>query len=105
VHEPEGYTPPDNGSIGKHNALPRIVAAAIRRGGCTFTGTRHGFIIRQMVDTGFLTDRRQPIRDSEQGFLNSNNQFVSREKAKVQAIRAGQLDKKHKGTLYSEDLW
>lgn len=83
----------------------RIVIAAIEKNGNVFTGLRHGFIIRDMVNSGFIKDlEKDRVYADEQGFVDSNNVFLSRASARLIAIEAGQIDKDH-GTLYSEDLW
>lgn len=82
----------------------RIVAAAIQRDGVVFTGVRHGYIIQQMVDVGYLTDMNKPVLGSEQGFIDSRGNYWSRENAWQVAFEAGQIKKGH-STLYSEDLW
>lgn len=83
---------------------PRIVIAAVRRDGITFTGLRHGHIIRDMVECGFLTDMNKPVRSEEQGFVDSTGRFVNREFACELAKLNNQVKEDH-GTLYSEDLW
>lgn len=82
----------------------RIVAAAVKRDGVVFTGVRHGFVIKSMVDVGFLTDMNKPVLGHEQGFIDSRGNYWSREDAWQVAYEAGQISKDH-GTLYSEDLW
>ena len=83
----------------------RIVIAAIKKNGIVFTGLRHGFIIRDMVSTGFLKDpNKDKVLNEEQGFVDSNNIFLTREGARGIAIIAGQIKPNH-GMLYSEDLW
>lgn len=82
----------------------RIVAAAIQRDGIVFTGVRHGYIIQQMVDVGFLKDIKKPVTYDEQGFIDNNNKFIKRDDATAVAVASGQVKPDH-GTLYSEDLW
>jgi hypothetical protein len=82
----------------------RIVAAAIKRDGVVFTGVRHGHIIRDMVDVGFLTDMNKPVTYAEQGFIDSRGNYWQRDDAWQVAFEAGQIEKEH-STLYSEDLW
>lgn len=82
----------------------RIVAAAVERDGVVFTGQRHGHIIRDMVEMGFLTDKKKPVQAEEQGFVASDGKAYSRRAAREIAIRSGQIKPDH-GTLYSEDLW
>lgn len=80
-----------------------IVIGAIKHRGVVFTGLRHGFIIKDLVDCGFLTEKGS-IKDSEQGFVDSENVFHTREAAWAIAFKSGQITKDH-GTLYTEDLW
>jgi hypothetical protein len=40
-----------------------------------------------------------------QGFMNHRGEFLTRIQAKKEAIAEGQLNPKHRGLLYSEDLW
>lgn len=83
----------------------RIVIAAIKKNGIVFTGLRHGFIIRDMVNSGFIKDpNKDHVYAEEQGFVDANNIFLTREGARGIAIQAGQIKPDH-GTLYSEDLW
>lgn len=82
----------------------RIVIAAVRRDKVVFTGKRHGHIIRDMVDVGFLTDMNKPILGHEQGFVDSDGNYWDRTESRQIAIHAGQIEPDH-GTLYSEDLW
>lgn len=84
--------------------MARIVIAAIKRDGVVFTGLRHGHIIRDMVECGFLTDIKKPVLQEEQGFVDTNGIYLSREAARVYAIKSKQVQPNH-GTLYSEDLW
>lgn len=85
----------------------KIIAAAIMHNGITFTGTRHGHIIRDLVELGVLKERngvKDKITDDQQGFIDSNGIFVGRPHARTIAIAAGQVKPDH-GILYSEDLW
>lgn len=81
-----------------------IVIAAIKRDGIVFTGLRHGHIIRDMVECGFLTDINKPVLDQEQGFVDDLGNYIPRPQATAIAVEAGQVKEGH-GTLYSEDLW
>ncbi|TFD15514.1 hypothetical protein E3T26_06950 [Cryobacterium sp. TMT1-21] len=86
----------------------RIVAAAIQHSGVVFTGRRHGLIMQQMVDLGFIDveDRSQRIYSEMQGFLTSENRWVNRKEGMQIAIDANQLDYKEQfPELFSEDLW
>lgn len=82
----------------------RIVAAAIRCNGLTFTmprPARHFNIMAAMPSK--IASRVKP---SEQGFLTDDGQFVGREEAKAIASAAGQLlNETPHAELFSEDLW
>lgn len=80
----------------------RIVAAAILQDGVVYTGTRHAFIIRDIV----LMTGTKPIT-GQQGFVTSTGQFVSREIAGEIAMRSGQVThlKYQRTQLFSEELW
>jgi hypothetical protein len=74
--------------------------------GLVFCGWRHSACIDQAVATGF-GDREQRS-GKHQGFLTSENRFVSRKEAFVIAEAAGQLEGRHihfPPTLCSEDLY
>ena len=88
----------------KSSKVLTIVAAAVKRDGVVFTGVRHGHVIKSMVEVGFLTDMKDPIREEEQGFIASDGKYYSRQEAREIAINAAQVNPDH-GTLYSEDLW
>lgn len=82
-----------------------IVIAAIKRNNVVFTGLRHGHIIRDMVECGFITDiKTEYVHQDEQGFVDDLSNYHSREQARLIAIEAGQVPEDH-GMLYSEDLW
>jgi hypothetical protein len=78
-----------------------ITAAAIRKDGIIYTGTRHCFIIRDSSPSfGFF-------RNAEQGFVTDKGEFLNREEAAKYALEHGQIvglkfNSKH---LFSEDLW
>lgn len=84
-----------------------IVAAAIKRGPVVFTGTRHGHIIQQMVDLGFIRELpKDRVMSDEQGFLTNEGRWVDRAEGMRLAIDAGQLEyREHFPELFSEDLW
>lgn len=84
-----------------------IIAAAIQRGPVIFTGTRHGLIIQQMVDVGFVRELpKDRVMSAEQGFLTSDGRFVSRAEGMQIAVGSGQLEYKEQfPELFSEDLW
>lgn len=75
--------------------------------GVVLCGWRHPNIIQQMKAlTGKRTVRNGPdaAGESVQGFLTSDNRFVSREEAATIAFKAGQIDKPLK-LLHSENLY
>lgn len=83
----------------------RIIAAAIRYKGVTYTGSRHGHIIRSMVEVTTLKDMlKDKVTDNMQGFIDQYGRWYSREDSREIAIKANQIKPDH-GTLYSEDLW
>lgn len=85
-----------------------IIAAAIKRGPVVFTGTRHGFIIKQMVEVGFIhvDSPSERVSFEEQGFLTSEGRWVDRREGMQIAIDAEQVEyKEHFPELFSEDLW
>lgn len=82
-----------------------ITESAIKIGDRIFTGARHWQCFRKIA---FEVDNKKLERDEFdeiQGFLTDRGRFLTREEAKPVAIEAGQCDPKHKGTLFSEDLW
>lgn len=86
-------------------STPFIVAAAIKWKGIVYTGTRHGFIIKQLVELGQLKDKTNDrVTDEMQGFLDSNGIFLTRAGGRSVAVTSQQVKPDH-GTLYSEDLW
>lgn len=51
---------------------------------------------------------RLQCKDSDQGFLNENDEFLTRQEAWVEAERCNQIpycEEAITGELYSEDLW
>lgn len=86
----------------------RIVAAAIRHDDLVFSVPRpgrHHNVLHAIYARGL---RESPIREShEQGFLDSEGTFRTREEAAVIARDAGQLlDRaKRAAGLFSEDVW
>lgn len=78
----------------------KIVDAAIRyNDGEVATDKRHYQIIFLKSITG------QSSIGAEQGFVDSEGNFLTRDEAKEVALKAGQIKKSHKGTLFSEDVW
>ncbi len=78
---------------------PRIVLAAVKRADKIWTGSRHNFIISTVyLETGVR------VTQSEQGFVDSDGNFLNRAEAAEVAYRAGQI-KVQKPELCSEDVW
>lgn len=74
--------------------------------GIVFCGHRHGQCIYSKCAVTGLRDAESG--DNEQGFLTSNNRFVSREEALVIALRENQvidLSEVRGNRLFSEDLY
>jgi hypothetical protein len=82
--------------------MKRIVAAAIKRDGKTVTGPRHYICISRAVD---LYGWKTPISYDEQGFVDQNGIFYTREEAKGIAIASKQIPITFTGVLCSEDLF
>lgn len=79
-----------------------IVNSAIKyNDGEIITGRRHGDCIRIAAASGRYTR----TDNSVQGFVDSGDNFYTRDEAKEIALKAGQIPADHEGTLYSEDLW
>lgn len=89
----------------------RIIAAAIRWRGATFTApppARHHDIFHQIRAAFRVFDYSGKfVSGEEQGFLTSEGTFVGRVAALAIAQAAGQLkpDRVNLPDLYSEDLW
>ena len=74
-------------------------------------GARHGDIFKQLEFLGF--EPRKGYEEIEQGFIDHNNNFLTREEAYKHAKEIGQLccriahDREtiHGVKLISEDLW
>ena len=85
--------------------MPRIFQAAIKFEDVIYTlkkPNRHEDIIKHMADD---LGMKTPIT-GEQGFLDSNGNFINREDALVLARSTGQLLKEyHPKYLFSEDVW
>ena len=80
-----------------------IVAAAIRRGRVWAlpAPARHHDVIRLMSKEGIPASGMH-----DQGFVDSNAGFVSREAARTIALFEGQVERTgHATELFSEDLW
>ncbi len=81
-----------------------IVCAAIRaEDGQTLCGARHFDTIMRT----FVKENRHKWIGAEQGFIDNNQQFLTREEAWVVAEKANQIIRitGQRGTLYSEDLY
>ncbi len=74
-------------------------------------GARHGDIFKQLEGIGF--DPRKGYEEIEQGFIDHNNNFLTRKEAFEHAKTCGQLankiiherEKSGSLSLISEDLW
>ena len=79
-----------------------ILAAAIRKAGCIYAlpaPARHGDVLRTIPDEA--TKAR-----TEQGFIDSDEGFVTRTRAHAIAREAGQIDEPDgEAALFSEDVW
>lgn len=83
----------------------RVVCAALRhRDGRVLAGVRHFCPVMQ---PWFMLDPWQDWADAEQGFIDNQYQFVTREEAWKIAEAAGQIlpNAPHRGLLFSEDLY
>ena len=85
-----------------------IVASAVKHEGIIFTGFRHSDIIHYLVKLGYST----PIPNHEQGFIDEDGWFISRERSLDHCIDCGQIGFTKDGSydiiggvLTSEDLW
>ena len=84
------------------NSHPRLVASAVCRDGEVITALRHAECIHNAILRGW----DQPVRSTEQGFVDENGKYYSRNDAVAVAIASGQLPESfRKDTLASEDLW
>ncbi len=75
-------------------------AAIMYPDGDIVIGRRHFEIIRSQAGKEIMTSI-----GCIQGFIDDQRNFYNRSEAKEIALKAGQIDKTHKGDLYSEDLW
>lgn len=81
-----------------------ITQAAVRRNGDVVTGRRHGDCILVAVRLGWDA----PIMHDEQGFVDEDDNFYTRQEALEEAVRCGQLPKERLADprkLTSEELW
>ena len=88
----------------------RIVAAANRYGTVVIVGVRHHDMImndtiRRFKTLGIVLDGEK----SEQGFVDNNGAFLSREEAWEVALVAGQILRRvggdDRGRLFSDNMW
>lgn len=77
-----------------------ILAAACRKNGVTYIGLRHDLILNNARPKGSL-------KASEQGFIDTDGNFLNREEAGIHAIACGQIKslKYQERDLFSEELW
>jgi hypothetical protein len=74
--------------------------------GIVFCGYRHLQCLYQMIAMTGL--KQHETGEEEQGFLTSENRFVSRKEARNIALNAKQIAERevaNRFNLYSEDLW
>jgi len=84
------------------NSQPRLVASAVCRDGEVITALRHAECIRKAILRGW----DQPVRSTEQGFVDEDGKYYSRKEAVAVAIASGQLPEAlRKHILTSEYLW
>jgi hypothetical protein len=77
-----------------------IVESAIKYpNGNVETARRHHQIIYLQAQLGNRSV------GAEQGFIDSEGNFLTRAEAKEVALKSGQINEDHQGVLYSEDLW
>ncbi len=80
-----------------------IVQAAIRHEGQVYTGRRHIKILEKMIRVPRI---RKAVSLGEQGFVNDENMFLTRQEASKEALECGQIDERPLGgKLNSEMLW
>lgn len=89
----------------KHH--PVIVWSAIKMNGVVWLGKRHGAIIQDIVrELGSGSYKGYDANGkSNQGFIDFEGNFYSREEAKAVVEVNGQPYKPISSTLTSEDLW
>lgn len=80
----------------------RLTFAAVMRDGEIITGKRHSDCIIKAVR---YADWRPPVTQAEQGFVDEEGIFYTREDAVDIAVEASQISAGFKGILLSEDLW
>ena len=78
----------------------KIKCAAVMQDGKIWKGHRHGDIIRQMVEEKCSTV------GAMQGFVDEDENFLTRKEAYVRAVECGQIEDVHTAkVLLSEDLY
>ncbi len=67
---------------------------------------RHHNIIRRMHQTLGKEEALKMLANSVQGFVNDKWKFLTREEARLEAIKCNQMIRStHPSELFSEDLW
>lgn len=79
-----------------------IEYAAISRNGQILTGKRHAPLIFHAI---FKLGWKEPIRQDEQGFVDSEGKFHNRQESLEIAIKSGQIRPDFNNVLLSEYLW
>lgn len=77
----------------------RITAAAIRKNGVVYEGTRHAYIMSKVFE-----ETGERVSQDEQGFVASDGKFYNRFQAGAIAFNAGQTKVRHQ-SLLSEHVW
>lgn len=81
--------------------MGKIIASAIKHRGVVFTGVRHGVIMQELSKLNLLDGY---IHEEQQGFIDEDGHFMSREAARELAVDLGIIPA-NRVTLYSEDIW
>lgn len=67
-------------------------------------GLHHSSIFEQLKNLGFKP--KDGYKEIEQGFIDNNNNFLTRKEAYLHALECGQLHlTRSSKELFSEDLW
>jgi hypothetical protein len=80
-----------------------ITAAAILREGKAYTGRRHANVFQDGTPVHGLPFGA--FKNCEQGFVDEDGKFYSRDEAAVEALKCHQIDSIPRGVFLSEDLW
>jgi hypothetical protein len=86
----------------------RIALAAIKYDNYIYVGLRHAWIRDDIFDLFGWSDeqfRLDYIKNSMQGFVDDQGNFLDRDKALDVALKCGQVKEIIGGCLTSEDLW